>query len=85
MGIRECSFLGVPAINIGTRQTGREHGENVINVSHSKQEILKALKKHTRNGNRYHSTTLYGDGTAGEKIAILLEKTTPNIEKRFVV
>lgn len=85
VGIRECSFLGVPAINIGTRQTGREHGENVINVSHSKQEILKALKKHSQNGNRYPSTTLYGDGTSGEKIAKLLEKTTPNIEKRFVV
>jgi UDP-hydrolysing UDP-N-acetyl-D-glucosamine 2-epimerase len=85
VGIRECSFLGVPAINIGTRQNGREHGENVINVSHSQQDILKALKKHSKNGNRYPSTTLYGDGTAGEKIAKLLEKTTPNIEKRFVV
>jgi UDP-hydrolysing UDP-N-acetyl-D-glucosamine 2-epimerase len=85
VGIRECSFLGVPAINIGTRQNGREQGENVINVSHSKQEILKALKKHARNGNRYPSTTLYGDGTAGEKIAELLAKTTPNIEKKFTV
>ena len=85
VGIRECSFLGVPAINVGTRQSGREQGQNVINVSHSKQEILKALEKHSRNGNRYPSTTLYGDGTAGERIAKLLEKTTPNIEKRFVV
>ena len=85
VGIRECSFLGVPAINIGTRQNGREQGENVINVSYSKQEIINTLKRHFQNGNRYPSTTLYGDGKAGEKIAKILAETTPNIEKRFVV
>jgi len=85
VGIRECSFLGVPAINIGTRQNGREQGENVMNVSYSNEEIIKAFEKHSQNGNRYPSTTLYGDGTAGEKIAELLEEITPNIEKRFVV
>lgn len=85
VGIRECSFLGVPAINVGTRQNGREQGRNVINVSYSKREIKKALEKHIRNGSRYAPTTLYGDGTAGEKIAKLLAKTTPKIEKRFVV
>lgn len=85
VGIRECSFLGVPAINVGTRQNGREQGENVTNVPHSKHEILKALDRYLRHGGRYPSTTLYGDGTAGQKIAGLLEKTTPRIEKRFVV
>jgi UDP-hydrolysing UDP-N-acetyl-D-glucosamine 2-epimerase len=85
VGIRECSFLGVPAINIGTRQNGRKQGENVINVSYSKQEIKNALEKHLQNANRFPSTTLYGDGRAGEKIAKLLEETTPNIEKRFIV
>ena len=32
MGIRECSFLGVPVINVGSRQSGRERGCNVIDV-----------------------------------------------------
>ena len=85
VGIRECSFLGVPAVNVGTRQNGREQGGNVINVSYSKEEIKKALRKHIQNGGRYTPTNLYGDGTAGEKIAKLLAKTTPKIEKRFVV
>jgi len=84
VGIRECSFLGIPAINIGARQNGREQGENTINVSSSKEEILDALTKHFRNGNRYPSTNLYGDGTAGEKIARILQETTPSIEKRFM-
>jgi UDP-hydrolysing UDP-N-acetyl-D-glucosamine 2-epimerase len=84
VGIRECSFLGVPAVNIGTRQNGREQAENVIDVSYSKKEIIEALKKHFQNGNKYTQTTLYGDGTAGEKIAKILEETTPTIEKRFI-
>ena len=28
--IREGSYLGIPAVNIGTRQKGREHGKNII-------------------------------------------------------
>ena len=84
VGIRECSFLGVPAVNIGTRQSGREQGENVINVPYSKEDIMKALKKHFQNGNRYPSIPLYGDGTAGGQIAEILEKTTPTTEKRFI-
>jgi len=84
VGIRECSFLGVPVVNIGTRQNGRERGGNVMDVSYSKKEIMKAVKKHFQNGNRYPSTSLYGDGTAGEKIARILEEVKPDIEKRFV-
>ena len=34
VAIRECSFLGVPAVNVGTRQMGRERGQNVIDVDH---------------------------------------------------
>ena len=45
---------------------------------------MSALKEHFRNGNRYPSTALYGDGTAGEKIAKILEEVSPSIEKRFV-
>src|SRR3989338_6272094 len=29
-GIKECSYLGVPAVNIGTRQNGRLRAENVL-------------------------------------------------------
>ena len=33
VGIREWSFLGVPAVNIGSRQDGRDKGKNVIDVN----------------------------------------------------
>lgn len=84
VGIRECSFLGVPAVNIGNRQNGREQGHNVINVSHIKEEIVHAVKTHINNGQRYPSSTLYGDGLAGERIVKILEKAEPEIEKRFI-
>jgi UDP-hydrolysing UDP-N-acetyl-D-glucosamine 2-epimerase len=68
VGIRECSFLGTPAVNIGDRQAGRERGKNVIDVPYDSKEIMKALKSHFANG-RYAPDHLYGDGKAGPRIA----------------
>ena len=39
VAIRECSFLGVPAVNIGTRQIDRERGCNVIDVDYNRDQI----------------------------------------------
>ena len=39
VGIRECSFLGVPVVNIGTRQYGRERSRNVLDTGYSEAEI----------------------------------------------
>ncbi|MBA7644539.1 UDP-N,N'-diacetylbacillosamine 2-epimerase (hydrolyzing) [subsurface metagenome] len=83
VGIRECSFLGVPAVNIGTRQEGRKRGDNVIDVSYSKNEIKKAVKKHCQNNNKYPSVQLYGDGAAGERIARILTEVNLSSRKRF--
>lgn len=82
VGIRECSFLGVPVVNIGSRQTGRERGANVIDVDYSREQITTAARKHLGNG-RYESNKLYGDGTAGEQIAALIEKVPLSIEKKL--
>ena len=41
---REGSFLGIPAVNIGNRQNGREHGKNLISVKDNKKSILKAIQ-----------------------------------------
>ena len=45
VAIRECSFLGVPAVNIGSRQTGRERGRNVIDVDHDRGAIAGAIQR----------------------------------------
>ena len=73
VGIRECSFLGTPAINIGTRQTNRVRGKNVIDVDYDKYEILKAIKKHSSNRSILRSNT-YGNGDAGKRITDILVK-----------
>ncbi|MCH2196636.1 UDP-N-acetylglucosamine 2-epimerase, partial [Kordia sp.] len=36
VGIRECSFIGVPTVNIGTRQNRRQRGKNVIDAEYDK-------------------------------------------------
>ena len=68
VSIREGSFLGVPAVNIGTRQQFRERGANVMDVGYDAGKILRALEVQYQKG-RYPSDRLYGDGKAGERIA----------------
>jgi len=82
VGIRECCFLGVPAVNIGSRQQGRERGRNVIDVTYDRHEIMDAIRHQVRNG-RYTLEYTYGDGRAGMRIADLLEKIPLTAEKRL--
>jgi UDP-hydrolysing UDP-N-acetyl-D-glucosamine 2-epimerase len=82
VAIRECSFLGVPAVNIGTRQLGRERGHNVTDVNHDRLAIADAIQGHIRDGKRERDV-LYGDGSAGPRIADCLAKADLKIEKRL--
>jgi UDP-N-acetylglucosamine 2-epimerase len=82
VGIREASYLGVPAVNIGNRQGGRDRGPNVIDTGYSAEEVINAVKQHLVNG-RYASSDLYGDGRAGDRIAELLAKVPLKSEKRL--
>ena len=82
VGIRECSYLGVPVVNIGSRQSGRERGQNVIDVGYDRAAIREAVRRHLGNG-RYPPDPLYGDGKAGERIAHLLAEQPLKIEKRL--
>ena len=82
VAIRECSFLGVPAVDIGTRQTGRERGRNVIDVDHDRAAIAAAIRDHITRG-RPEPDRLYGDGKAGVRIADTLARADLTIEKRL--
>lgn len=82
-GIREGSFLGVPAVNIGTRQANREQAANCINAGYDCKEIEAAVRRHIDNGH-YPSDTLYGDGKAGVRIANILAEVDINIQKRLM-
>ena len=80
--LREGAFIGVPAVNIGTRQANRQHGSNVIHVNYDTKEIEKAFKKQIEKG-RYERSKLFGDGRAGERIAEILCKSKINIQKHL--
>jgi UDP-hydrolysing UDP-N-acetyl-D-glucosamine 2-epimerase len=81
--VREGAYLGVPAVNVGTRQAGRERGSNVVDVGYDRQKIMTAVKDHLKNG-RYSSLPIYGDGKAGERIAdILAQSPKPSVQKRI--
>ena len=82
VGIRECSFLGVPAVNIGSRQSGRDRGRNVVDVTYDRKEITKAIASLLRDG-RPEPDPLYGDGSAGKRIADIVAKADLTIEKRL--
>jgi UDP-hydrolysing UDP-N-acetyl-D-glucosamine 2-epimerase len=71
VGIRECAYLGVPVVNIGSRQVGRERGSNVIDTDYYKDYIKAAITQQLEHGH-YTPDALYGDGKAGERIAELL-------------
>jgi UDP-hydrolysing UDP-N-acetyl-D-glucosamine 2-epimerase len=82
VAIRECSYLGVPAVNIGSRQQGRERGANVIDVEHDRRAIAEAIAAHVRRG-RPQADHLYGDGGAGNRIADCVATAELTVEKRL--
>lgn len=71
VGIRESAFLGVPVVNIGTRQHRRQRGQNVIDVNYDKEEIKKAIQNRMET-NGFQSEHIYGDGQSGNRIAEVL-------------
>ncbi|MCC6278373.1 MAG: UDP-N-acetylglucosamine 2-epimerase (hydrolyzing) [Oligoflexia bacterium] len=82
-GIREGSFLGVPVVNVGTRQTNRERGENVIDATYNSEDIFQKAKSQIEHG-RYKKSNLFGDGQAGVRIAgYLAEMSLKNLQKRL--
>ena len=71
VGIRECSFMGIPVVNIGSRQNRRDRGSNVVDVNYDENEITQAVQRIMNDGKRT-SSSVYGGGDAGNKIAVLL-------------
>jgi len=79
-GIREGAFLGVPAVNIGSRQYGRECGPNVIHVLSDAAQITSAIFSQLSHG-RYEHSPIFGSGDAGYKIADVLASVPLDVKK----
>lgn len=81
-GIRESAFLGTPCVNVGSRQTGRQRGPNVVDAGYSAPEIVAAVRGQLDRG-RYAPSHLYGDGNAGRKIVDVLATYPLSVQKRI--
>lgn len=81
-GIREGSYLGTPAVNVGSRQNGREKAANIVDVDYNSNNIEKAIRKQLQTG-KHEPTNLYGDGRAGKRIANLLATEDVEIQKQL--
>jgi UDP-N-acetylglucosamine 2-epimerase (non-hydrolysing)/GDP/UDP-N,N'-diacetylbacillosamine 2-epimerase (hydrolysing) len=89
-GIIDAPSLGLPAVNVGIRQEGRERGKNIIDVGHDKQEIVKAIQKALNDKgfiaevNKCESP--YGDGKTGPRIAGILSEIeiTPHLLQKKI-
>jgi UDP-hydrolysing UDP-N-acetyl-D-glucosamine 2-epimerase len=80
-GIREGAYIGTPVVNIGSRQTMRDRGANVIEAAPDKDSILAAIRAQATHG-RYDMEPIYGDGQAGERIAeVLATKGSVSVQK----
>ena len=81
-GIREGAFIGTPCVNIGSRQNMRERGGNVIDVVADAEDIYEGVIAQIQHG-PYPMNPIYGDGSAGKKIANILSSKTVAVQKRI--
>ncbi len=88
-GLIEAPSVGLPAVNIGSRQRGRLRGANVIDVEPARDEILRGIETAQTAAFRDRARTSanpYGDGRAAPRIVEVL-RTVPLdprlIQKRF--
>lgn len=77
-GILETPILKIPAVNIGSRQSGRKFASNIITCDYNKDEIIKSIRKTIFDKNfqeEVKKTEYYfGDGHASEIIIDSLKK-----------
>ena len=75
-GMIEGSYFDTPIVNLGIRQSGRESGNNVINVKNvSIQNIQNAIKKSLKSNSKkvVRVNNIYGTGNSSKKITRILE------------
>lgn len=73
-GVIEAGLFGLPVIDVGDRQKGRERGGNVIDVAGDAEAVVKAFDKYGAEPcHRFPSRTPYGDGSSGHNVSSRLK------------
>jgi UDP-hydrolysing UDP-N-acetyl-D-glucosamine 2-epimerase len=81
-GIKECSYLGTPVVNIGARQQGRLHAGNVMHAGYDRDAILDAVRRQIAHG-RYPASEIYYRPGASQAIVDVLAGGELYTQKRF--
>jgi UDP-N-acetylglucosamine 2-epimerase (non-hydrolysing)/GDP/UDP-N,N'-diacetylbacillosamine 2-epimerase (hydrolysing) len=85
-GIIEAPSFNLPVVNVGSRNVGREHAQNVIFVDYDKEQILHAIKKalFDKEFKKKVNNCInpYGDGNSSNRIVEIL--ATINIDKNLL-
>lgn len=75
-GIIEAPSFHLPAVNIGTRQEGRERADNVLEAGYTEREIAAAIKKALSDKDFLETVRIcknpYGRGNSSKKIVDFL-------------
>jgi UDP-hydrolysing UDP-N-acetyl-D-glucosamine 2-epimerase len=81
-GIKECSYLGTPVVNIGVRQGGRLTADNVLPVDYGADAIRAAIDRQVRHG-RYPASHIYHKADASQQVVDRLADLELYTQKRF--
>jgi UDP-hydrolysing UDP-N-acetyl-D-glucosamine 2-epimerase len=79
----EAAVVGLPAIDVGERQRGREHAGNVVHVDSSEAGSIRRATEEASRIDRSRIAHPYGDGTTGVKCAALMAGIDPH-ERGFL-
>jgi UDP-hydrolysing UDP-N-acetyl-D-glucosamine 2-epimerase len=85
-GIMETASFGLPTVNVGARQQGRERAANVLDAAADAEKIVAAIRRALRTEFRESLRGMsnpYGDGSASERIAEVL--TSVPLGKKLLV
>jgi UDP-hydrolysing UDP-N-acetyl-D-glucosamine 2-epimerase len=81
-GIKECSYLGTPVVDIGARQQGRLHAENVVHAAYERGAILEAVRRQIGHG-PYAPSHIYYREAASQSMVDILSSVALYTQKRF--
>ena len=85
-GILEAASFELPVVDVGLRQRGREHGQNVTHVACDRSLILRAIEQATEPDFRASLNGLsnpYGDGYSAKRIVDVLRSAT--LDDRLII
>ena len=87
-GIIEAPVFKVPTLNIGSRQTGREKAESIVDVQMDLNAIVEKLSwmlEQKGQGHFKNTKSLFGEGNASAEIKTILDSISlsRDLRKRF--